>query len=153
MYIEYHIADEKGLDLIRELWTELNHFHINKSVYFRHHYESMNFEARKGQLINITAKGSLHIDLAEDIEKNRTVGYCVSSVSAEKVGELESIYVGELYRRRGIGTILVRKALAWMDIMGVEKKRVSVSYGNEETWAFYRTFGLLPRMTVLEQVI
>jgi ribosomal protein S18 acetylase RimI-like enzyme len=153
MHIEYRAADEKGLDLIRELWTELNHFHVGKSVYFRQHYEGMTFEVRKGQLLKITAQGSLRIDLAIDTEKNRTIGYCVSSVSFEKAGEIESIFVLESYRRRGIGTILVGNALAWMDTMEVEKKRVSVSYGNEEMWVFYRTFGLMPRMTVLEQAI
>jgi ribosomal protein S18 acetylase RimI-like enzyme len=151
--IEYHVGDEKDLDRICDLWAELNRCHIGKSVHFRHHYEEMTFSLRKSQLEYIARQGSLRIDLAKETETNREVGYCISSITGDRIiGEIESIFVDTSYRRRGIGTILVRNAFAWMDSQGVEKKRVSVSYGNEETWAFYQSCGLLPRMTILEQV-
>jgi diamine N-acetyltransferase len=79
------------------------------------------------------------------------VGYCVSSLSEDKTGEIESIFLENGYRSQGIGTDLMLRALAWMDKDGATRKRVSVGNGNEEAWKFYEKFGFYPRMTVLEQ--
>jgi ribosomal protein S18 acetylase RimI-like enzyme len=79
------------------------------------------------------------------------VGYCVCSITREKVGEIESIFVEAEYRSRGIGTGLMKQALEWMDRSGAEKKRVFVADGNEQAYGFYRRFGFSPRMMMLEQ--
>jgi GNAT superfamily N-acetyltransferase len=75
----------------------------------------------------------------------------VSSLSAEKAGEIESIFVEESYRAGGIGSTFLTRALAWLDENGSVRNRVSVSDGNEGVWDFYKKFGFYPRLTVLEQ--
>lgn len=65
----------------------------------------------------------------------------------------ESIFAEEPDRREGIGSILAREALKWMENRMVKKKQVTVSFGNEETWKFYQQLGLFQRMTVLQQVL
>jgi len=91
------------------------------------------------------------VDLVFNMVTRRCVGYCVSSLSAEKTGEIESIFIEEKYRSQGIGSSLVTRALEWLDTKGSVRNRVSVGDGNEEAWGFYAKFGFYPRMTVLEQ--
>ena len=112
----------------------------------------MTFARRKAYFEKLAASGSLRLDLAFDLENGgKDVGYCVSSLSPEKSGEIESIFVEETYRSRGIGSALMKTALAWFGEHGSVQNRVSVSDGNEGAGEFYRKFGFYPRMTVLEQ--
>ena len=101
--------------------------------------------------ISALLTGSLRIDLARDPETGRHVGYCVSSLSEEMAGEIESIYIEAGYRSRGIGTALMERTLTWLDAGGSVRNRVSVADGNEGAFGFYRKFGFSPRLTVLEQ--
>ncbi len=80
------------------------------------------------------------------------IGYCVTSLSPEKTGEIESIFVEEEYRALGIGPALVTRALAWLNENGSVRNRVPVCDGNEEVWNFYKKFGFHLRMMVLEQM-
>jgi GNAT superfamily N-acetyltransferase len=149
------IYRETGLheiDCIRSLWEDLNTFHTEKTPHFRLHYERMTFEERKEYFINLTRTGLLHVDLASDAYSSTGVGYCVCSVSLEKNGIIESIFVHPAYRSKGIGTTLVTRGLQWMNSCGVKQKRVSVAAGNEDALPFYAKFQFAPRMTVLEQI-
>ncbi len=148
---EYITTDENDLEKIRHLWVQLNEHHRERASHFRSHYEQMTFDDRKKFFETIAFTGLLRLDIARDPITYRLIGYCVSSVSPEKNGELESIFVEPDYRSHHIGTTLITRALAWMDAQGVRRKRVSVGNGNEDAWAFYRKFGFYPRMTILEQ--
>jgi ribosomal protein S18 acetylase RimI-like enzyme len=149
--VEYITMDEHDLEAIRHLWTQLNEHHQERASHFRLHYEQMTFDDRKKYFETIASTGILRLDLAHDPVSHRFVGYCVCSISSEKNGEIESIFVEPDYRSHHIGSDLVSRALAWMDARDVLRKRVSVGEGNEEAWQFYRKFGFYPRMTVLEQ--
>ena len=80
------------------------------------------------------------MDLAE-AAKGIPLGYCISSIDSSGVGEIESIFVDEACRGRGVGATLMEAALGWMDRVGVKGKRVVVVSGNEEVLAFYERFG------------
>jgi ribosomal protein S18 acetylase RimI-like enzyme len=149
--IEYHTRDVRDIELIRPLWLKLNEHHHTMAGMFRSHYEQMTFDDRKKYFEHIAGKGSLQLDLAWDPEAGRFVGYCVSSLSEDKNGEIESIFLEEAYRGHDIGSALMVRALAWMDECGAMRKRVSVGDRNEGAWKFYEKFGFYPRMTVLEQ--
>jgi diamine N-acetyltransferase len=95
--------------------------------------------------------GALRIDLARDRKTEEYIGYCVSTLTGEKLGEIESIYIEPPYRRSRIGDSLMQKALRWMDENQVKRKIVGVAEGNESVFAFYRRYGFYPRITVLEQ--
>ena len=132
---------------------QLNEYHHTKASHFRTHYERMTFEDRKLHFCHLHESGQLRLDLALDTTTGMYVGYCVSSLSADKKGEIESLSVDRAYRSAGIGTALVTRGLAWMDSCGTVRKQVFVSDGNEAAWAFYRKFGFYPRMMLLEQKI
>jgi len=139
------------IDLIRPLWEQLNEYHHSKASVFKTHYERMTFEDRRSHFRRIHESGQLRLDLATDTKTGIYVGYCISSVSEEKAGEIESLFVDAAYRSEGIGTALMTRAVVWMDSLETVRKRVSVGSGNEITWAFYRKFGFFPRMIILEQ--
>ena len=151
--IEYQITDERGLDSIRPLWEKLNEHHHARARYFRNHYETWSFDDRKAYFKKVANAGTLRIDLAYDKDKGKYIGYCVSSISCENNGEIESIFIEEAYRSRGIGAALLSAAISWMDSAGVVRKRVAVADGNEDSWGFYQRFGFYPRMMLLEQKI
>ena len=150
--VEYHTIDIGEIDTIRPLWAQLNQHHHSQANVFRDHYEGMTFEQRKAHFQKIAGQGIIRIELATAIPGKKAVGYCVSSLSAEKTGEIESIFVEEQFRGRGIGSELLTRALAWLGTEGSVRNRVSVGNGNEEAFGFYRKFGFFPRMTVFEQV-
>ena len=150
--IKYRNTDIRDIELIRPLWIQLNDYMHSKAETFRSHFGQMTFDDRKAYFEKVAAAGTLRLDLALDPQSGgRYVGYCVSSLSEEKTGEIESIFIEEAYRSRGIGAALVTRALAWLDESGSFRNRVSVSNGNEGVWDFYKKFGFYPRMTVLQQ--
>ncbi len=102
--IEYRTTDIKDIELVRPLWVRLNDHHQANARAFRSHYEQWTFNDRKAYFRKVAAAGSLRIDLALDPEVGRYVGYCISSLSQEKTGEIESVFIEKAYRSHGIGT-------------------------------------------------
>jgi diamine N-acetyltransferase len=150
--LKYLHGNQSLLDDIKDLWEALNLHNCNRSEHFKSHYQNMTFNKRKADLIRKATGGEMRVDMAVDEATGKPVGYIISSVNNEKIGEIESVYVNEHYRRMGVGGKLITRALVWMDQKGAAEKIVEVSYGNEVTWKFYGQFGFLPRKTVLKQV-
>ena len=143
--VTYLELGPESIDLIRPLWEGLNAHHLVRSPNFRGHYEQMTFDARKKDLLK---KERLQIILA--VKDGNPIGYCVCTISAEGDGEIDSIFVEDIYRRSGIGDELMTRAIAWLDAGGAKKKIVAVAAGNEAAIPFYESFGFVPRMTVLQ---
>jgi ribosomal protein S18 acetylase RimI-like enzyme len=125
---------------------------LELSANFKQHYQGMTFEKRKADLQSKAAGGEMRVDLAIDEASGTNVGYCVSSLNKEKLGEIESIFVDLHYRGVGVGDSLMKKALCWMNQKGAVAKIVEVGVGNEQALGFYARYGFLPRKTVLRQV-
>lgn len=106
---------------------------------------------RKKELLDKSINGHLKIDIVKYRDTEETIGYCISSISDKKNGEVDSIYIEEEYRSIGIGAHLIKRALNWMDEKGVKSKKIVVAVGNEELLSFYQKFDFLPRHIVLEQ--
>jgi ribosomal protein S18 acetylase RimI-like enzyme len=109
----------------------------------------MTFEKRKAAFLKKAAGGELRVDLAVEEAAGKAVGYVLSTVNSEKIGEVESFFVFEGYRGLGVGGSLMKNALSWMGQIGALEKLVEVSSGNEAAFGFYRRYGFLPRKTVL----
>lgn len=150
--IEYIENDQHGLDSIASLWEKLNEHQRVRSHHFTYHFEQMTFDIRKKRLLEKVKKGALRVDIAKDTETGKLVGYCISSVTEDKQGEVESIFVESDYRRLGIGDSFMKKALEWMDGLSVTKRIIGVAVGNEEVFPFYARYGFYPRVTVLQRV-
>lgn len=140
------------LDLIQPLWEKLNHHHHQQKSDFQEHYENFTFPERAETLLKKSLRGDMHIGLVKDKESGVMVAYCITTISQDKEGEIDSIYVEREYRGQGIGAELIKRSLKWMDEKGVNKKTVRVSIGNQEAVAFYEHYGFRPRSLTLEQV-
>jgi diamine N-acetyltransferase len=151
-FVRFVEGDEGLLDQIEALWVALNMHHLCLSPNFKPYYQGMTFEKRKVALLKKAALGKMRVDLAIDEEYGRTVGYCVSSITQEKVGEVDSIFVDSPHRGLGIGDSLIKKALRWMDMKGAVEKTVEVAVGNEAAFGFYARYGFSSRKTLLKQV-
>jgi ribosomal protein S18 acetylase RimI-like enzyme len=152
MNIEYIETDEHGLDLIGPLWAKLNEHHRERSPYHAAHFTGMTFDKRKRSLLEKSAGGAMRVDIARDKETGENVGYCVSTISKDGQGEIDSIYIEPVCRHQGIGDALMNKALGWMDGKRTTKRVVEVAAGNEEVFPFYRRYGFFPRSTLLRTV-
>ena len=145
-------TDEKGLDLVGPLWEKLKVHHKVRSRYFTEHFDRMTWEKRKSELLDKCRNGAMRIDLAKDENAGKFIGYCVSTINEKKQGEIESIFIEEGYRRFGIGSNFMKKALKWMERQSATRKVVAVAAGNEEAFPFYKRYNFYPRASILEQV-
>lgn len=153
--IEHKVLYESGgielLDKIRPLWEQLNQHHATVSTHFSGDFHAKNFAGRKKTLLEKYADGKLRIDIAHSQE--HPVGYLISAIRMDGVGEIESIYIEENYRRQAIGDRLMRQAMEWLDTMDIQTKLIDVAVGNERALKFYARFGFYPRVVTLKQKI
>lgn len=146
--IKFTVTDQKDLDSVAPLWKKLVLHHRERSVHFKKRYDKFTWESRRHDLLQKTSDGgNLRIDLAYDGED--LVGYCVSTVTSAKWGEVDSIYIEQGYRKQGVGTRFMETALAWLHEQGAEKWEIGVAAGNEEAVSFYARFGFHPCVIVL----
>ena len=140
-------GDTELLDSIEPLWQDLNSLHAEKSLHFKQDYRAFSFETRKQDLIEKSKRGSLRVSISSD-EQNRIFGYCVSSIQ-DREGEIDSIFVREAQRRKGIGSELMEDCMNWFRDNHINRIKVGVAQGNEDTFQFYEKFGFYPRVTYL----
>jgi ribosomal protein S18 acetylase RimI-like enzyme len=151
MNINYLEVDRREIDIIKPLWEKLRDYHHGLSLYFAERYMEFAFEERKKQLLKKSINGSLKIDIVKDEDTKWFIGYCVSSISDELEGEIDSVYIEEEYRSLGIGKELMTRALNWMGEKGVKSKKIVIAVGNEDMISFYEKFDFLPGHIILEQ--
>jgi ribosomal protein S18 acetylase RimI-like enzyme len=151
MNICYIELNNNEINLIKPLWKNLKVHHHRLSSHFPERYMQFTFEERKEEILKKSGNGTLKIDIVKDEDTMQYIGYCISSISKENVGEVDSVYLNEKYRSLGIGTHLMKRTLNWMDEKNVKSKKIVVAVGNEELLSFYEKFDFLPRHIILEQ--
>jgi diamine N-acetyltransferase len=86
------------------------------------------FEPRKQGTLAKAAAGKLRIELVSVVSQTTDIAYCITTVSADGCGEIDSMFVEEHFRGCGIGSELVRRALGWLDSVGASSKVVTVAH-------------------------
>jgi len=152
MKIEYDEISARDLDIVGSLWEKLRKHQEVRSQHFAQHYASRTWEARRTELLEKARAGALRIDLAKDLDSGGAIAYCVSTVSSDGKGYLESIFVEPNYRENGIGDNLMRKALDWMNGRQAKTIVLEVGVGNEAVLSFCRRYNFYPRTVILQQV-
>jgi diamine N-acetyltransferase len=142
-----------GADLlprIEPLWCELRDLHSSRSAHFSDQVHDMEFDSRRLALIEKSIGGHILVQIISLIgQENRDVAYCVSTVMLNGIAEIDSLFVEEMYRDKGMGRTLIKGALDWIDEHDVKEVRTSVIWGNEEVLPFYQDNGFYPRSIVL----
>ena len=147
----YRVVGESRLDAVQPLWQKLRAYHARLPWRFAAEMHDSKFEPRKQELLAKAASGKLRIELVSKPLDMADVAYCISTVSVDGRGEVDSLFVDEGFRNRGIGSELLRRAIAWLESAGATSKLVTVAHGNEEALALYERFGFYPRAIVLQQ--
>lgn len=140
-YVE---GGEELLDRVAPLWAELNRHVQAASEHFSAAIAARTFAARKADLMGKSVGGLLRVDLAKTAA-GECVGYCVATIDCNRKGEIDSLFVLPDFRNQKIGDALMRRALNWMDAVGVKSRALEVTWGNDRVWNFYRRFGFFPR--------
>ncbi len=139
------------VDALEPMWRLLTLHASERSKHFGRYFADKGFLERKEELSRKAARSHLLIEVALDPRARQDLGYCISSVDDEGMGEIESLFVGEAARGRGVGDKLVRRSIEWMDKMGARSMVVFTVYGNEEVLPFYQRYGFQPKMVMLER--
>jgi diamine N-acetyltransferase len=149
--IDFITGGAELLEYVQPLWEKLNRHHQANSKYFSDKFKNLTFDLRKRKLMN-DINTELRVDLVKDSENHTFVGYCISTVTIDSVGEMDSLYIEPEYRKFGIGNKLMSRFLEWLDSKNVKTKIIVVAEGNEEVFDFYKKYGFYERRTVLEQI-
>ena len=144
-----------GADLlprIEPLWCELRDVHSSRSAHFSTLVGEMEFESRRMGLLDKSVGGHILVQIVSLAgPEQKDVAYCVSTVMLNGIAEIDSIYVADGYRGRGLGGRLLEGALDWIDEHDVKEVRASVICGNEKVLPFYQHHGMFPRSIVLQR--
>jgi diamine N-acetyltransferase len=146
--IQFSVLTPADIDLIRPLWEKLNEMHRERSPFFSGEYEALTFEKRKEKLLG-GGRTEWRAEVARTAPGREIVAYCLSSITRDLEGEIDSIYVEPAWRRFRVADTLMRHALGWLDGRGAVSKRVSVAAGNEQALPFYEFYHFYPRYIVL----
>lgn len=147
--IEYRDLPPEEIDKIKPLWEKLKTHHHERATAFKRDFEKRTFTKRKNELS--IGKKKLKIIIAQEKSTSKIVGYCISSISEEDLGEVDSIYIDEKFRRYGIGKEFMNQSLAWFNKNEIKDIIISVAFGNEEALPFYEKFGFAPRTYILKK--
>lgn len=149
--LEFKCISAGELDIIKPLWEDLTSHHKDISTHFKEEYREKLFENRKEELLKKSVQGQMLIELVSDCESDCYVGYCISSITDEGQGEIDSIYLKKEYRKLGLGKELVKRALEWMEEQDTGEMQIIVAAGNEELLPFYGSFNFFPKHIILKK--
>lgn len=135
---------KEQIHTIKPMWEKLNELHLNLTQYFKEHYANTTFEKRCEKFLDAD-------DLLIQVVKDDLIslGYCVSTID-RKVGEIDSLFIEDGYRKYGYGNKLVNNCIKWFKEKKCETIFVAVGEGNESVMEFYKKFDFYPRMTYLQ---
>ena len=107
---------------------------------------------RDGGLVKKAKDGKLYVQLVYVDEKQEPIGFCITSLTKDKAGEIEAIYVCDRYQGNKLGGRLLQKAMVWMEQEQAIEQRLVVATGNEKVIGFYTKYGFFPGYTTLFRV-
>lgn len=132
--------DIKEIELIKPLWEQLNFIHLDKSIYFKNKFKNHTFDKRMGYIYKKARKGIMKLDILLDNDTGNYIGYCLSSIE-DNLGEIESIYIENQYRKFRLGDKLMKNALTWFESNTITNIEINVVYANDEALPFYERYG------------
>ena len=128
------------LDRVKPLWSELRRHHADLAPRWSASLLATSFEQRRVELVG---KAGILVSLAT--RQAQDIGYCVSTITADTTGEVDSLYVIPAQRGTGVGHALMSRAMDWFARQSVSSIVVNVISGNDAAQQFYARYGFLPR--------
>ena len=90
------------LDRVEPLWSQLRRHHADLAPRWSPSLLAISFEERRAELVG---KGQLLVSIAT--HQARDIGYCVSTITSDAIGEVDSLYVIPSHRGAGVGHSLL----------------------------------------------
>lgn len=174
MNIHYEVIPEDNIIFIKDLCNELMAYQKSKAYIRPDFFDSMCFETR--MIPSLKSAKANHIIAAKD--DNKIIGYAYStiapkeiysdnfatlkchaffdfdSVKSNDVGCLSQFYIKEDYRNTGIGTVLFKKSMDWLNsFTSVNDLFIFVSNGNSSALKFYQGKGFKISHQILDGFI
>ncbi len=147
----YLRKSEEALDELHPIWMKLRRYASSRSKHFDEEMREVTWEERRAEILGKGRGTQLIVDLALLGVSKKKVGYCVSTLTPDGLGEVDSIYVEESLRGQGIGDELMRRAPERLDEQGAKRVELSVTHGNQEALSFYERHSFYPRRIILER--
>jgi diamine N-acetyltransferase len=135
------------VDRIEPLWWQLRQHHADLTTIWRTSVLDSSFETRRSQL---QAKSAQEILVVLATMGDNDIGYCVSTIDNE-VGTVNSIFVADDYRRKGVGHAMMLRTMDWFKEKTVKTIVVDIIDGNDAAQAFYATYGFHRRAVRLQK--
>lgn len=132
--------DIKEIELMKPLWEQLNSIHYDKSIYFKNKYDKFTFDKRIEYIYRKAQNGTIKFDMLLDNDTGNYIGYCLSSIE-DNLGEIESIFIENKYRKLKLGDKLMTNALNWFESNSITEIEINVVYANDEALPFYNRYG------------
>ena len=107
---------------------------------------------QNGGLLAKTQDGKLYIQLVFLDGREEPIGFCITSMIQELLGEIEALFIIDRYQGNKLGGKLLQNALEWMEKEGAIEQKLVVAVGNEKVFNFYAKYGLFPAYSTLFRV-
>jgi GNAT superfamily N-acetyltransferase len=158
MSIHYEVISEDNINCIKELCNELMAYQKSISYIHTELFDGMNFETR--MIPSVKSAQANFLVVAKDDQE--IVGYAYSniapkqiytndfatlqcesffdfdSVKTDDVGSLSQFYLKDGYRNMGIGSVLFKKSMDWLNSFNsINDLFIFVSNGNDNALKFY----------------
>ncbi|MGH0036152.1 MAG: N-acetyltransferase family protein [Myxococcota bacterium] len=147
-------ARERDLGAVVDLWIAITRHHEAADPLF-----TLRPDAR-GEVERLVRAMWSDPDVALFVWEDRrgVAGLCIVRVDRappileeDRRAEITDLMVETEHRRGGIGSALVRRAIAWVEEQGVRRVEVRVASRNPEGQAFWRAKGFGDLMDVLQK--
>jgi ribosomal protein S18 acetylase RimI-like enzyme len=142
--IEYVNLRCDALHALEKLWYENSEHHHATSAFFSSDASSTHFNDRLSAWQNAE-----RFRCTVGVHKEEVIAYIISTIKSG-CGEIESLFVSEMYRKMRLGTRLVKEHLSWFEKEDIGDIRVSTVYLNESAIEFYRSLGFFPKTVTLQ---
>jgi len=169
MSIHYEIISEDDIICIKDLCNELMTYQKSISYIHSELFDSMSFETR--MIPSVKSANANYILVAKD--DNKIVGYVYSNISLKgtysnkfatffdlssvennEVGCLSQLYIKEGYRNIGIGSVLFKNSMDWLNsFKSISDLFIFVSNGNDNAIKFYQYKGFKISHQIIEGFI
>jgi GNAT superfamily N-acetyltransferase len=167
--IYYEVISDDSIICIKDLCNELMAYQKSKSYIHSELFDGMSFETR--MIPSVKSAKYNYILVAKD--DNKIVGYVYSNISSketysnqfatffdldsvknDEVGCLSQFYITEGYRNIGIGTVLFKKSMDWLNsFKSISDSFIFVSNGNDNALKFYQGKGFKISHQILDGFI
>ncbi len=152
--IKYRKGNINDLSKIQDLHSKLFEYEQSFEVLYDLNYDKT--EDSKQYFKSRLISDNSFVYVAE--EHGSFLGYICGAIGYEEfrklhdVAEIDSLFVSEEYRGKGIGEKLIERFILWTKTKNINRVKLEVVHNNERSISFYNRKGFKPTYLELELI-